>query len=145
MTRQARLNSARATRWVEKYGGKNIIKSYGKWFAVDPLCAVIELRMLGVKIAPGREDQIEATIEARAAARQRRKQSAEQAEFEELYANSDHTFAYIAGYTPGGAPYGVTWEELAEEPPWLDHDEDEEGIEQSGPADLRNAGRPQTR
>ncbi len=24
---------------------------------------------------------------------------------------SDETFAFIAGYTPGGAPYGVTWEE----------------------------------
>ncbi len=24
----------------------------------------------------------------------------------------DSTFAYIAGYTPGGAPYGVTWEEV---------------------------------
>ena len=24
----------------------------------------------------------------------------------------DDTFAYIAGYTSGGAPYGVTWEEM---------------------------------
>lgn len=24
---------------------------------------------------------------------------------------SDETFAYIAGYTSGGVPYGVTWEE----------------------------------
>jgi len=24
---------------------------------------------------------------------------------------SDDTFAYIAGYTSGGAPYGITWEE----------------------------------
>ena len=24
----------------------------------------------------------------------------------------DGTFAFIAGYTPGGAPYGVTWEEV---------------------------------
>jgi hypothetical protein len=145
MTRQARLDSARATRWVEKYAGKNIIKTYGKWFAVDPLCAVIELRMLGVKVVPEREDQIKATIEARRAARLRRKQSATQAEFEKLYADSDDTFAYIAGYTPGGAPYGVTWEELGEEPLWLDHDEDEEGIEQSAAADLRTAARPKMR
>lgn len=24
----------------------------------------------------------------------------------------DGTFAFIAGYTPGGAPYGVTWEQV---------------------------------
>ena len=25
---------------------------------------------------------------------------------------SDDTFAFIIGYTSGGAPYGVTWEEM---------------------------------
>ena len=30
----------------------------------------------------------------------------------DLYFDMDGTFAYIAGYTPGGAPYGVTWEEV---------------------------------
>lgn len=28
--------------------------------------------------------------------------------------DSDETFAFIAGYTEGGAPYGVTWEQKAE-------------------------------
>ncbi len=27
---------------------------------------------------------------------------------------SDENFAYIVGYTSGGAPYGVTWEEWEE-------------------------------
>lgn len=27
---------------------------------------------------------------------------------------SDEHFAYIAGYTSGGAPFGTTWEEMAE-------------------------------
>ena len=27
---------------------------------------------------------------------------------------SDDHFAYIAGYTSGGAPYGITWEEQEE-------------------------------
>ena len=26
--------------------------------------------------------------------------------------DQDETFFYIAGYTSGGAPYGVTWEEM---------------------------------
>lgn len=30
----------------------------------------------------------------------------------EPYSDMDGTFAFIAGYTPGGAPYGVTWEEV---------------------------------
>ena len=30
--------------------------------------------------------------------------------------SQDDTFFYIAGYTSGGAPYGVTWEELRIEP-----------------------------
>jgi len=29
---------------------------------------------------------------------------------------SDSTFAFIAGYTPGGFPYGTTWEELGIDP-----------------------------
>jgi hypothetical protein len=35
---------------------------------------------------------------------------------------SDETFAYIAGYTSGGAPYGVTWDELKkdESRSWFD-------------------------
>ena len=28
--------------------------------------------------------------------------------------DSDECFAYIAGYTEGGFPYGITWEEMRE-------------------------------
>lgn len=31
---------------------------------------------------------------------------------EQIAPESDEHFAYIAGYTAGGAPYGVTWEEM---------------------------------
>ena len=132
MTRQGRLSSAKTTDWVKQYGGKNIVKGYAKWFSVDPLCAVIELRMLGVNISPEREAQIRASIEARAAEKLRKKNAAVDAELEDLYSDSDDTFAYIAGYTPGGVPYGVTWEELGEEPSWPDdeHEGGEENIEQ---------------
>lgn len=30
--------------------------------------------------------------------------------------SQDDTFFYIVGYTSGGAPYGVTWEEMRLEP-----------------------------
>lgn len=31
---------------------------------------------------------------------------------EQITPDSNEHFAYIAGYTEGGAPYGVTWEEM---------------------------------
>ena len=32
--------------------------------------------------------------------------------YSDLYSDMDDNFAFIAGYTPGGAPYGVTWEQV---------------------------------
>ena len=37
--------------------------------------------------------------------------------------DQDDTFFYIAGYTSGGAPYGVTWEEMGLEP-WQELEEE---------------------
>ena len=34
----------------------------------------------------------------------------------ELYEDCDGRFAFIAGYTDGGAPYGVMWEEVGIDP-----------------------------
>ena len=42
----------------------------------------------------------------------RRKKNRE--EFKEKLFEFDETFAFIAGYTSGGAPSGVTWEEMEE-------------------------------
>lgn len=41
---------------------------------------------------------------------------------EEMY--QDDRFFFIAGYTSGGAPYGVTWEEMGLKP-WEDFEENE--------------------
>ncbi len=38
--------------------------------------------------------------------------------------DQDDNFAYIAGYTPGGFPYGITWAEQAE----IDRREREGGL-----------------
>jgi len=122
MTRQGRLSSARATRWVEKYTGKNIIRGYSRWFAVDLLSAVTELRALGVPINQEREKQIRTTIATRTSARKHRRKSGIETEEKVLRSDSDNTFAYIAGYTPGGVPYGTTWEELGDQPPSFDNE-----------------------
>ena len=45
------------------------------------------------------------------------KEQRRQMEMDELYGEScDDRFAYIAGYTSGGAPYGTTWEEMGIDP-----------------------------
>ena len=40
------------------------------------------------------------------------KQKAAEDIYTPMYSDMDGTFAFIAGYTPGGAPYGVTWEQV---------------------------------
>jgi hypothetical protein len=72
---------------------------------------VRELRQLGVEINPQYVAQLEVTMEQRRLERQRRKQQREGNGIEEHAIDSDDTFAYIAGYTSGGAPYGLTWEQ----------------------------------
>ncbi len=56
--------------------------------------------------------EIKKSVEDRALSRRRQKEAAAQKKLEALYIDSDETFAFIAGYTSGGAPYGTKWEEL---------------------------------
>jgi hypothetical protein len=113
MTRDARLQAAK--RWIAEYRGKNLVRGYRKWFGVSEVCAVVELRMLGIDIPDARLEQARRDEQARATARARQK---------EKYAprtsirDWDDEFAFIAGYTEGGAPYGITWDEWAELDVW---------------------------
>lgn len=52
----------------------------------------------------------------------RKKEAKEKLTAEEIW--QDDRFFFIAGYTSGGAPYGVTWEEMGLKP-WEDLKEDE--------------------
>ena len=126
MRREARLQSAK--NWLIRYEGKNIVRGYAKWYGVDLLCAIIELRMLGVHVDENYEANVRRSIKNRAKQRKQRRLARKEVEYDDPYPDSDETFAYIAGYTSWGFPYGVTWEEIGEEPPWI-NDED---IEQSG-------------
>lgn len=102
MTRDTRIQSAKS--WLQTYSGKNVIRGYCKWFGVDSLTAVIELRQLGVPIAASKEAELR-----RKAVRQSNAPKVIKAE---TTPDSDDTFAFIAGYTPAGFPYGITWEEM---------------------------------
>jgi hypothetical protein len=105
MTRGARLQSAR--HWIPSYSGRDIVKGYRKWYGVDTVCAILELRQLGVGIPESRLLEAKRTEETAA---QRRVEQRRPAESEDLY-DSDENFAFIAGYTSNGAPYGVPWDE----------------------------------
>lgn len=46
----------------------------------------------------------------------KKQKSNKKSEIVDFYEDSDETFAFIAGYTEGGVPFGTTWEELELEP-----------------------------
>jgi hypothetical protein len=107
--RDKRLN--RAKKWITTYSGGNLIRGYTRWFGVSEVCAIVELRMLGVDIADARLEQAKRNELARAAGRASRKQARAATEG---WVDADETFAFIAGYTEGGAPYGIEWDEADE-------------------------------
>jgi hypothetical protein len=99
LTRQGRLQAAKT--WLRSYPGKTIALGYRKHFGVDSLCAIRELRRLGVAIDPAYERAVLAASHTR---NKKRRREEEFAVSEESY----YGFAFIAGYTVGGAPYGIT-------------------------------------
>jgi hypothetical protein len=111
LSRARRLQ--RATRWLASYRGKNVVRGYRKRFGVSELCAVVELRMLGVDLPDARLEQARRDEQARAAHRARSN---------EKHAPSirewDDEFAVITGYTEGGAPFGITWDEWEQLDVW---------------------------
>lgn len=109
MKRPARLQSAR--HWLKTYEGKNLVRGYRRHFSVDLECAVRELQMLDVKLDPAHVEQIRVTVGAKAEHRRKEKEK-KAAQDADPSGDSDASFASIAGYTSGGVPYGVTWEEM---------------------------------
>lgn len=109
LARPARLQAAK--NWLPSHTGKNIVRGYAKHFAVDLLCAVKELEMLGYHFSPKYIEQLKNSIEDRIRQRKERKRINRDKEIAMLF-ESDDRFFYIAGYTSGGAPYGVTLEEM---------------------------------
>jgi len=80
LTRQGRLQAGK--RWLRSYPGKNIARGYRKHFGVDSLCAIRELRLLGVAIDPAYERAVLAASRARNKKRKR----------EEKFLISEETF-----------------------------------------------------
>jgi hypothetical protein len=113
MNRNSRLQAAK--HWIPKYEGNNILRGYKNHFGIDWECAIKELELLGIQLNPQYVLDIRRSREAEIRNRQAKKQAKEQAEEESekhcLFGWDEH-FAFIAGFTANGVPYGVTWEEM---------------------------------
>lgn len=108
LTKQGRLDSAKD--WITKYDGQNLVSGYAKWFGVDKICAINELKVFGVIIPESLENHI---IERHKRKIEQRRTAKDKIEVLDITVNdSDDNFAFIAGYTSGGFPYGLTHEEL---------------------------------
>jgi hypothetical protein len=73
------------------------------------MCAAKELQTLGMHFAPEYLEALRRTAAGRA---RDRRDAAKDAKAVDVEPISNQDFAYIAGYTPWGVPFGVTWEEM---------------------------------
>uniref|UniRef100_UPI00286F8854 hypothetical protein n=1 Tax=Anaerosporobacter sp. TaxID=1872529 RepID=UPI00286F8854 len=114
--RENRLRKAK--QWITTYNGtpKKITSNYKKRFHVDVMTAVKDLQAIGVEFTQEYLDAVKKSEEARLRQLHLQKEKKRQQELDDIYADSDDNFAFIAGYTSGGAPYGITWDELGIEP-----------------------------
>ena len=107
MSRAARLQSGR--HWLKSFSGKRVVPSYARWFGVDLMCAAKELQVLGVHFSPEYLEALRCTAAGRPRHRREVANEAKTAGVEPMW---DQEFAYVAGYTEAGLPFGVTWEEI---------------------------------
>ena len=103
LNEKARLKCGRD--WINSFRGKSIVLGYARWFGVDKICAINELKKLNVIIPEDIETQIRKSIKIQIEFKANRKK---QTELKSIGENdSDENFAFIAGYTSGGMPYGL--------------------------------------
>jgi len=110
LTKNERLNAA--TSWLKEYNGKSIISGYAKWFGVDKIGAIHELKMIGVEIPEKLENQIVSSIKL--SLEQKRIIKEEKKISEAIQVASNDYFTFIEGYTSWGFPFGITYEEMEE-------------------------------
>ncbi len=107
LSRDSRLQSGKL--WLRQYEGKNVVKGYSNWFGVSKVCSISELRMFGVSVPDERLEQ--AKLAERLLEKPKARNNEENSETSKALYESDENYYFIAGYTSGGVPYGLTWEE----------------------------------
>lgn len=118
------MHLRKARQWVTTYKGAptKMVKHYRERFHVDVSTAARDLQEIGVEFTQEYLDKIQKAKQERIAKKQLKKAEKELKRLLDLYPDSDGTFCYIAGYTDGGVPYGITWDELGLEPYASDDD-----------------------
>ena len=99
-----------ASRWINAYTGKNMVRGYARHFSVDLICAITELRMLGYGVPEEFELAVKHSIADRSLQR-KKKREAQAAAANPPDDMSNGEFIFIAGYTNNGVPYGIRREE----------------------------------
>ncbi len=117
-TQRKEIRLQKARQWILTYNGtpKHMAKHYKKRFHVDITTAVHDLQEIGVVFTQEYIDAVKRSEEERIRQKHLAKEKKAQWEQDFLYEDSDDVYAFIAGYTGGGVPYGITWEELGLEP-----------------------------
>lgn len=117
-TQREEVRLRKARQWALTYNGtpKYMTKHYRKRFHVDLTTALRDLQEIGVEFTQEYLDAVKRSEEERIRQKRLAKEKKAQQERDFLYEDSDDVFAFIAGYTDGGAPYGITWDELGLEP-----------------------------
>lgn len=113
LKRPQRLLKAKHWLSLATQTGKALVHAYAKKYHTGLLCSIVELRMLGVTITTEYEESVKRSVGE--LTEQKRKKKEEKMNVHLQGIDQDEHFAYIAGYTSGGAPYGLSWDELDEE------------------------------
>ena len=116
MTQARRQRLKEARDWYPEQhfaADSHIVKAYKKRFSVDNNCAMRELVMLGV-LPPEKSKAYQGLLAAKDK-RRAEKREAKKNPIVDVSPFQDENFFFIAGYTSGGAPYGVTWEQARED------------------------------
>lgn len=93
-----------------------MIKHYKERFKVDTTCALKDLQEIGVEFTQEYLDAVKRSEEERIRQKYLKAEKKKQEMYDLLYSDCDDYFAFIAGYTGGGAAYGLTWEEVGIDP-----------------------------
>ncbi|MBU0495136.1 MAG: hypothetical protein KKA73_26480 [Chloroflexi bacterium] len=108
--RRQRLASAQS--WLSTYAGDHVAQAYRRRYGVDWPTAFKELELLGIELDSGYQELVRESVRGQTEASKRRRRE-QAAQTEELLAGyQGANFAYLAGYTNWGFPYGITWAEM---------------------------------
>ncbi len=101
--RDGRLQNARSTDWINLYSGKNLVRGYAKWYGVNLLTAIAELRMLGVDINENYVLQVRQAEVEKMKQKEARKRKEEEL-LNDLIESYEYHY-YDVGYSSEGVSY----------------------------------------